>query len=319
MPTSIVKMPKNCERCGGEFAPYVRSQRFCSDDCRYPKRNCEVCEKEFRPAKGSTASITSGRFCGDPCKNIWKKTRFAGENNPSWKGGKLSVCQVCEVQFPDEWYGNKCCPEHRWDNLRQIAKGRTKQKNPNYKDGRSLPVTKVCQICEKEFVGTQASKYCDRDCRQVGLLKSGKTKDTSIELAIGKWLEEHALYPVQRQVHFKGIGIVDFLVGTTVWECDGVYWHTMPGSQEHDKKRDAALNALGLTVIRLSDEEIKKVSLDDLMKIKSIVATFHNQQRVPWFSRSFYEGLLPSVPTVRKFPSLQSQLLDLSLRREETA
>jgi hypothetical protein len=43
-------------------------------------------------------------------------------------------------------------------------------------------------------------------------------------------------------------------------EADGEYWHSdefFPGRSEHDARRDAALQAEGYTVLRLSEKEIK--------------------------------------------------------------
>lgn len=41
-----------------------------------------------------------------------------------------------------------------------------------------------------------------------------------------------------------------------VLECDGKFWHGVPGRSEYDSQRDAAMEDLGYTVIRLTEEEI---------------------------------------------------------------
>lgn len=44
----------------------------------------------------------------------------------------------------------------------------------------------------------------------------------------------------------------------TVIECDGVYWHSQPGSAARDQRKDKYLKSQGLKVIRVSSEYILK-------------------------------------------------------------
>jgi len=83
-------------------------------------------------------------------------------------------------------------------------------------------------------------------------------------------------------VPLYGIALVDFLAGTAVIQCDGVYWHTLPGRAEHDARQDVALNALGYAVIRISDEEIKNTPVTEILKRKAWIATAHAKRRVTW-------------------------------------
>lgn len=43
-----------------------------------------------------------------------------------------------------------------------------------------------------------------------------------------------------------------------VVECDGLYWHTLPGRAEKDVRRDAYMRALGYSILRLPEQDIKK-------------------------------------------------------------
>jgi len=59
--------------------------------------------------------------------------------------------------------------------------------------------------------------------------------------------------PFRMQVGFAGIGLVDFLVdGCVVVETDGRLGHADEVSKARDYARDAALEALGYTVVRLN-------------------------------------------------------------------
>ena len=68
------------------------------------------------------------------------------------------------------------------------------------------------------------------------------------------WLRmlRHRL-PIRRQVRFRGLGRVDFLIGERlIIEVDGQEFHDRESSFEKDRKRDAVLSTLGYRVLRFS-------------------------------------------------------------------
>ena len=68
-------------------------------------------------------------------------------------------------------------------------------------------------------------------------------------------------WPVQDAVVFPGIGEVDFVVGPRlVVEVDGLAWHDGFEAFTHDRWRDRALAARGLTVVRLPAREVMQDS-----------------------------------------------------------
>jgi very-short-patch-repair endonuclease len=59
------------------------------------------------------------------------------------------------------------------------------------------------------------------------------------------------------QVPIRGVGRVDMLIGTgLVLELDGSEHHAGPDASEADRRRDAALNALGYRVLRFSYRQV---------------------------------------------------------------
>jgi len=59
------------------------------------------------------------------------------------------------------------------------------------------------------------------------------------------------------QVAVRGVGHVDFLVGTAlVIEVDGKKYHTDEGRFEEDRRRDARLSVLGYRVLRFSYRQV---------------------------------------------------------------
>lgn len=50
---------------------------------------------------------------------------------------------------------------------------------------------------------------------------------------------------------------VDFLIfDNLVIECDGEYWHSLPGRKSSDKRKDTFLKNRGYKVLRLPESEI---------------------------------------------------------------
>lgn len=72
------------------------------------------------------------------------------------------------------------------------------------------------------------------------------------------WLRIQRLrIAVVRQVWFRGLGRVDFLIGERlVVEVDGQEFHDRESSFERDRKRDAALSTLGYRVLRFSYSQV---------------------------------------------------------------
>src|SRR5208337_3935273 len=115
--------------------------------------------------------------------------------------------------------------------------------NPQWRGGLALR----CKVCDGMFQGSdRRNKYCPRH-RWTGLLKGRKNRDTGLELKVKNWLVGYQI-PFQAQVQIAD-SVVDFLIGTTALECDGVYWHAR--RVEKDAARDQKLNDLGYTVLRL--------------------------------------------------------------------
>jgi len=87
--------------------------------------------------------------------------------------------------------------------------------------------------------------------------QSRRKQPTRIELAVRDALTAAGVefvfqYPIGRYV-------ADFFLPSKnlILECDGDYWHSLPGVKEKDSSRDAYLAARGYRVIRLAEHRIK--------------------------------------------------------------
>lgn len=91
-------------------------------------------------------------------------------------------------------------------------------------------------------------------------IKAGcsKNKDTSIEISVQNALKNKNIkFEKQKKVknYYIDIFIPEFNIGI---ECDGDYWHNLPGRKESDEKRDNIIEQEGITIIRFPEHIIRK-------------------------------------------------------------
>ena len=81
---------------------------------------------------------------------------------------------------------------------------------------------------------------------------------TSIEIAMEKELTNQGI-DFEQEYPINGFRI-DFALPDIklAIECDGDYWHSLPGIKEKDKRRDKALGKLGWTTLRFTETEINR-------------------------------------------------------------
>jgi hypothetical protein len=81
---------------------------------------------------------------------------------------------------------------------------------------------------------------------------------SSIERTVGALLDALGVTYLPQHPIGKRF-VVDFFVParSLVIECDGSYWHSLPGRPEKDAKRDEWLRAHGYAILRLAEADIK--------------------------------------------------------------
>lgn len=86
---------------------------------------------------------------------------------------------------------------------------------------------------------------------------SQSANPSSIEETVAKLLD--ALSVKYRRQAYIGRCLVDFWLKAQrlVIECDGDYWHSLPGRAEADERRDAWLKSRGFSVLRLRETDIR--------------------------------------------------------------
>lgn len=83
-------------------------------------------------------------------------------------------------------------------------------------------------------------------------------KETSIETLLYQEMEKRNV-PFARQQVVDGRYLVDALImgAKIVIECDGDYWHALPGRPEKDERRQKYLQSRGYIVLRFSEAVLK--------------------------------------------------------------
>jgi len=83
-------------------------------------------------------------------------------------------------------------------------------------------------------------------------------QETTPESLLYAELERRRI-PFMRQQPIDGLYVVDALIpgAKIVVECDGDYWHTLPGAPERDKRKDKYLKARHYHVLRFHESELK--------------------------------------------------------------
>lgn len=131
------------------------------------ERVCEECGEKYQTESGYA---DQSRFCSRECWNSWQKGRskpsLSGENNPSWKGGKVTLeCEWCDDSYkidPHAADESRFCSQEchgAWQKANL-----TGEKHHNWKG----KVTIECDECNDEFDVTPSKgeerRFCSQDC-----------------------------------------------------------------------------------------------------------------------------------------------------------
>jgi hypothetical protein len=112
---------------------------------------CQECGNEFEifPSRLKRGQV---KYCSKTCM-IKAQSKKTGENNPSWKGGKITrVCKECGKEFKKHPSGTKN-GQGQYCSKACMGKALSAYK------------TRICDVCRKEFKTNEPTqKYCSRTC-----------------------------------------------------------------------------------------------------------------------------------------------------------
>lgn len=132
----------------------------------------------------------------------------------------------------------------------------------------------TCQSISKNGCGKHLGPFTVEHRNKIKIARSKQIfpkKDTSIEIKIQNYLKDLGLefYTHQYMKEIEHTYQCDILIPIqncinqkTIIECDGDYWHDYPNGNEKDHLRTKELIKQGFRVIRLWENEIKQISLE---------------------------------------------------------
>jgi len=243
-----IRVLLRCVHCQKSFLnfPYlIRKSNYCSRECYWDstrlkeRRFCKVCNKEF-VAPAHLIRKGFGIYCNRKCQHKVYPKRIEKKCLQCKK--KLSV-QPARARLT-KFCSKKCKDDFERDY-----------------------VEKICKNCNKRFelprweLNRGKGVFCSRDCF---IQYNG---ESSIETKMRVALKEAGI-DFRQEVKI-GIYRADFLLikSNVVLECDGEYWHSIPGAENRDKRKDFYLINKGYKIIRFSEQTIRNSSEAELTKL----------------------------------------------------
>lgn len=238
-----------CSGCLKKFFkwPYLqRKNNYCSLKCYWRSTNkqqvnlCRVCGKRFL-IKSYLARQGFGLYCSQKCQHV------------DYNQKRISlICEQCHKHFKKppsvaEKQASFCSKKCHDDFMRDY-------------------VEKICQNCHRKFqlprweLNKGRGSFCSRECY---IEFKGETSiEKKIRLAL---ISAHIRFSQEKKI---GVYRADFLIDgkNTIIECDGDYWHKIPGAIEKDQRKDKYLNNLGYKVVRITESHIRQSSSNQLIK-----------------------------------------------------
>ncbi len=208
-------------------------------------KKCLVCSKKFYVEQNVDRN-GFGKFCSHKCCGIFQREEVERK------------CETCGIRFKV----NPCYLKNGFSKFCSVkCYIKFGKNNPNWRGGK---IKKNCIVCGKNYYIFPAieklgkSKFCSTNCCATWTNKHNKTKDTSIELLIGKELRKRGI-KYQKQVIVGGISVVDFLLPhKIIIQADGLYWHSKPKTKERDSRQDNNYRNKGYKVFRFGENDIKE-------------------------------------------------------------
>lgn len=257
---------------------------------------CEYCQKEFTcRIYPSTDKPDRNRFCSTRCSRLGTPASIEAKQNMS-RSGKLRFAREGEREKhslaakrffvdPINLAERVVQINRNWESPAAHLKASESAKKPEATKARKEGRKKCAQ--NPEWQAAYSKRMSDRLLQQDTRTKSSKShkqwwaglteverevqllamfegrraylngvQRTSIEKAVETILYDLELvfipqHPVDRLV-------LDFYIPDLglVIECDGDYWHSLPGAKQRDRRRDYWLQSKGYIVVRLTETDI---------------------------------------------------------------
>lgn len=127
----------------------------------------------------------------------------------------------------------------------------------------------VCEVCgaERQVKPSLVARFrfCSRNCAGAWVTRNNP-RVSSIEDAVAAVLDDLGIR-YERQGRVRSF-TPDFVVGKTIIEVDGDYWHAIPQVRDRDARKDAVYAEEGFRVVRLTEHAIRAGDFSGLDVLK---------------------------------------------------
>lgn len=267
-----------CVICGLPFAVKWRNIKVqtCSQDCKsalmrqtlaartVPRRKpaakppktliCIVCGADFLAVPRKPRKTCSEACHTSHLSACAIQRHVDGRHTPTPRKRSIINCEICgrEIEILTSAVGKRrvCGRECSI----AIQKSITGTDHPLYKP----KVTMACEVCGKlcQVKPSLVSRFrnCSRNCVGTAVTLR-QPRVSSIEVMVASVLATMGV--AYRQQVKVATYVPDFVVGSTIIEVDGTYWHGMPKVKERDAVKDRIFRDLGYEVIRITEADIR--------------------------------------------------------------
>lgn len=166
-----------------------------------------------------------------------------GSNNPNWQGGKtIKFCVDCDKRVSRNNKSGRCrsCTNKGWLNpfkgkkhseetRIQMSKAHITRDKSTYK-GKAVPFEVLSKAMKKRWENASPE---EKERLIKPFIKAGckKSSNTTIEKKVHLMMIDNGFSELEQNTQV-GIYNVDFLLGNSIVECFGDYWHCRPGKYE---------------------------------------------------------------------------------------
>ena len=176
----------------------------------------------------------------------WGRLRGGSEAGAMSKAGRESVAAHTKIRF------SKMTAEER---QLSIARWRKNAYTERTNAKRAAASRRMWAVLSPEARSRRLAKTAGLHLKKTSLEKAVEVLLTALKIEF--------IYQYPACGYLIDFYLPDYKIAV---ECDGTYWHSRPGSQDHDRRRDAILLQQGLRVVRLGESVICSLSPDDLAR-----------------------------------------------------
>ncbi len=205
----------------------------------------------------------------DRMKAAWSDPKYRGSQIESiiQSGSLRKARDVYNVKLLDSKYRASLSPKRIkiWSDpefrSRRISEMVALWSNPEYRtktmEGRERAMTPEGASRNAERMRVIANRPDVIEKRIAALVQMGRIQKSKLEIRLGDELRKQGI-EFSSQVKI-GRYVADFLLqNNVILECDGDYWHSLPGRKQKELIRDAYLQERGYWVVHLPERVLKR-------------------------------------------------------------